>query len=61
MPDDGTNRRGALVRHWPGIGTWRVQIYSKTTAPDHTIHIDMQNPTITEIAAAARLCGWDVL
>jgi hypothetical protein len=60
--DEGARRRRAKVRHWPQHGTWRVEIYGRHNDPDgdNAVHIELMNPTIEQIAAAARLCGWDV-
>lgn len=60
--DEGARRRRAKVRHWPQYGTWRVEIYGRYDNPvgDNAVDVDLLNPSIDQIAAAAELCGWEV-
>ncbi|CAM3456695.1 hypothetical protein [Stackebrandtia soli] len=58
--DSERAQRGALVRHWPSSGTWRVEMFHRTHSVDRAIRVDMQNPTVAEVVAAARMCGWEV-
>lgn len=63
--DEGAHTRRAMVRHWPD-GTWRVEIYGRHNNADgephevNVVRVDLQNPSIEQISAAARLCGWDL-
>jgi len=56
--DDGAHRRRALVRRWPDL--YRVDMHGRHDDEDHAIRVTLVNPTLAEIAAAARLCGWDL-